>query len=222
MKILVVDDHPLIREALHGVILRLDPAATVLAAGDTRHGMAIAAAEPGLELVMLDLNLPGLSGVSALKAWRAQHPDLPIVVLSSSDDRQTVLAAMGAGAAGFIPKSSPSDVMIHALRLVLAGAKYLPPEVLIVDAPAPGKAPRRQDPKALSVETLGLTERQLQVLRLIAEGKPNKVICRELDLAERTVKAHISAVFRALGVSSRTQAALAAARLGVGGAAEEA
>lgn len=217
MKILVVDDHPLIREAVQAVVARLEPGATVLAAGDSERGFAIAASAPDLELVLLDLNMPGLSGIPALKAWRSRCPDVPVVVVSSAEDRPTVLAAIGAGAAGFIPKSSPNEVMLSALRLVLAGGKYLPPEALTPIGPSGGKA-RAPAEKSLSLETLGLTDRQAQVLKLIAEGKSNKLICRELDLAERTVKAHISAVFRALGVSSRTQAALAAAKLGLGGA----
>ncbi len=217
MKILVVDDHPLIREAVQAVVARLEPGATVLAASDSERGFAIAASAPDLELVLLDLNMPGLAGIPSLKAWRSRCPDVPVVVLSSAEDRPTVLAAIGAGAAGFIPKSSPNEVMLSALRLVLAGGKYLPPEALTPVGPAGGKV-RAPAQKILSLETLGLTDRQAQVLKLVAEGKSNKLICRELDLAERTVKAHISAVFRALGVSSRTQAALAAAKLGLGGA----
>jgi DNA-binding NarL/FixJ family response regulator len=220
LKLLVVDDHPLMREAVQGVVTRLEPGAMVLAVGDSERGFAIADAEPDLDLVLLDLNIPGLAGIPALKAWRRRYPELPVVVLSSAADRPTVLAAIAAGAAGFIPKSSPNEVLLNALRLVLAGGKYLPPEAL---APVAGSAPRAAraaTERALSLETLGLTDRQAQVLKLLAAGKSNKLICRELDLAERTVKAHISAVFRALGVTTRTQAALAAARLGL--AADEA
>jgi DNA-binding NarL/FixJ family response regulator len=216
LKLLVVDDHPLMREAVQAVVARLEPGAAVLAAADSERGFEIAAAEPDLDLVLLDLNIPGLSGVPAVKAWRRRHPEVPVVVLSSTDDRPTVLAAIAAGAAGFIPKSSPNEVLLGAVRLVLGGGKYLPPEIL---APASGpgaKLTRGAAERASSLETLGLTDRQAQVLKLLAEGKSNKLICRELDLAERTVKAHISAVFRALGVTTRTQAALAAARLGLG------
>jgi DNA-binding NarL/FixJ family response regulator len=216
MKILVVDDHPLIREAVQSVIVRLEAGATVHAVGDSEKGFAIAEREPDLDLVLVDLNMPGLSGVPALKAWRSRCPDVPVVVLSSAEDRTTVLAAIGAGAAGFIPKSSPNEVMLSALRLVLAGGKYLPPEALAPVAPLGAKAARKPARRALSLETLGLTDRQAQVLKLLAAGKSNKLICRELDLAERTVKAHVSAVLRALGVTTRTQAALAAAKLGLG------
>ena len=220
MKLLVVDDHPLIREAVQGVVTRLEPGATVLAVGDSERGFAIADAEPDLDLVLLDLNIPGLAGIPALKAWRRRYPEVPVVVLSSADDRPTVLAAIAAGAAGFIPKSSPNEVLLNALRLVLAGGKYLPPEALAPVAGSGARAPREATERALSLETLGLTDRQAQVLKLLAAGKSNKLICRELDLAERTVKAHISAVFRALGVTTRTQAAIAAAKLGLGAADE--
>ena len=220
MKLLVVDDHPLIREAVQGVVTRLEPGAMVLAVGDSERGFAIADAEPDLDLVLLDLNIPGLAGIPALKAWRRRYPEVPVVVLSSADDRPTVLAAIAAGAAGFIPKSSPNEVLLNALRLVLAGGKYLPPEALAPVAGSGARAAHVATERALSLETLGLTDRQAQVLKLLAAGKSNKLICRELDLAERTVKAHISAVFRALGVTTRTQAALAAAKLGLGAADE--
>jgi DNA-binding NarL/FixJ family response regulator len=216
LKLLVVDDHPLMREAVQGAVTRLEPGATVLAVADSERGFATAAAEPDLDLVLLDLNTPGLAGIPALKAWRRRYPEVPVVVLSSADDRPTVLAAIAAGAAGFIPKSSPNEILLGALRLVLAGGKYLPPEALAPAAAAGARPTRAATERALSLETLGLTDRQTQVLKLVAAGKSNKVICRELDLAERTVKAHVSAVFRALGVSTRTQAAIAAAKLGLG------
>ena len=171
----------------------------------------MAEGESDLEVLLLDFNLRGLSGVQAITAWRQRHPALPVVVLPSPQDRATVLAAMAAGAAGFIPKASSNEVMLSALRLVLAGGKYLPVEVLAPEGCAPVRAA-----DAASVEGLGLSPRQLQGLELIARGKPNKIICDELGLAERTVKAHVTEVLRALGVSSRTQAALAAARLGLG------
>lgn len=215
MKLLVVDDHSLIREAVRHVVQALADAVTVLTAADCDEGFAIAERESDgtgeLEMLLLDFNLRGLSGVPAIKAWRQRHPALPVVVLSSAHDRSTVLAAMAAGAAGFIPKSSSNEVMVSALRLVLAGGKYLPSEVLALDDSAPLRAA-----EATSLESLRLSPRQLEVLALIARGMPNKIICAQLGLAERTVKAHVTEVLRALGVSSRTQAALAAARLGLG------
>jgi len=215
MRALVVDDHPLIQEAVSNVLRRLDASVDIDVAGDCEKGIELASRAPEPDLILLDLNLPGLSGIAALKVWRERFPGVPVIVLSAITDPQTVLAALGAGAAGFIPKSSSNEVMLNAVRLVQAGGKYLPSEILSGSG-SPRTVPRtRRD--TTSVDTLGLTARQIDVLRLIASGASNKVICRELGLAERTVKAHITAVLRALKVSSRTQAAIAAARLGIAG-----
>jgi DNA-binding NarL/FixJ family response regulator len=184
MKLLVIDDHSLIREAVHHVVRSLAESVTVLTAADCDEGFAVAERESAtgsggggeLEVLLLDFNLRGLSGVMAIKAWRQRHPALPVVVLSSAEDRETVLAAIAAiaaGAAGFIPKASSNEVMLSALRLVLAGGKYLPAEVLAQGDSAPMRASA-----ATSVESLGLSPRQLEVLELIARGKPNKIISR--------------------------------------------
>lgn len=209
MKILVVDDHPLIREALRTVLGTLGDGVDVLAADDCAAGFALAEAHPDLDLVLLDLQLPGLAGIAAVREWRRQQPTLALVVLSAASDRATVLDALRAGAAGFIPKSSTNEIMLTAIRLVLAGGKYLPPETLATGLEDPSPRPRTKFVPALS-------GRQMEVLRLIAQGQSNKEICRVLGLAERTVKAHVTAVLRALDVDSRTQAAVAAARLGIG------
>lgn len=214
MRALVIDDHPLVQEAVAHVLRGLDPAVSIAVAGDCDAGLAIAARGAEFDLLLLDLNLPGLSGIPAVKRWRSQYPSVPVVVLSASDDQVTVLAAINAGAAGYIPKSSSNHVMREAVRLVLAGGKYLPPQLL--ERPSGATPSSKSHRQAVQhVETLGLTERQIAVLRLIAKGAPNKVICRELGLAERTVKAHVTAVLRSLKVSSRTQAALEAVRLGL-------
>lgn len=215
MKALVVDDHPLIQEAVGNVLRRLEPSVQVDFASDCEHGLELAAAVGEPDLVLLDLTLPGISGIPALKLWRARFPSVPVIVVSASADQLTVLAAMDAGAAGFISKSSSNEVMQNAVRLVLGGGKYLPMEALKACGDA-AEIPLRARGARLSTATLGLTGRQTEVLRLIACGASNKVICRELGLAERTVKAHVTAVFRALKVSSRTQAAIEAARLGLG------
>jgi DNA-binding NarL/FixJ family response regulator len=162
---------------------------------------------------------------------RRDYPTLPLVVLSALDDPGTVKAVLAGGALGFIPKSSPHKVMVQALRLVLAGGRYLPPELmpeLAGDdwASVPAPAARPGTAGGASAETLGLTGRQQQVLALLAQGKSNKQICRVLGLAEATVKVHVSAVLKALKVTSRTQAIVMVNRLGLqvegtGGAAGE-
>jgi len=215
MKAIVVDDHPLIQEAVSNVLRRLETNADIALAGDCERAFEIAGTGPEPDLVLLDLNLPGLSGIAALKVWRKRFPGVPVIVLSATADQQTVLAAIGAGAAGFIPKTSSNEVMQSAVRLVVAGGKYLPTEVLARSGPGDDAAWRPRQAAALSTGTLGLTARQLDVLRLIAKGASNKLICRELGLAERTVKAHVTSIFRALKVTSRTQAAIAASNLGV-------
>jgi len=214
VKILVIDDHPLIRQALQNVLHGLDADVQILEAPDCARALDLVAAHADLDLVMLDLNLPGVGGLDILSLLREQHPGLPVVMLSASDDRQTVLSAIDRGAMGFIPKSSSSEVMLNALRLVLSGGVYLPPAVLGDHGMAPASAAPSAPLPSGSPADLGLTERQTQVLALMVQGKPNKIICRELDLAEGTVKIHVSAILKALNVTSRTQAVIAVSRLG--------
>lgn len=215
MRALVVDDHPLIQEAVGDVLRRLEPEVAVDIAGDCDRGLILAGQGAEPDLVLLDLYLPGLSGIPALKVWRIRYPAVPVVVISAATDQQTVLAAIAAGAAGYIPKSSSNEVMLNALRLVLAGGRYVPPEALSRSGGDNATSLRSRHAKALSIETLGLSARQAEVLKLIARGASNKVMCRELGLAERTVKAHVTAIFRALQVTSRTQAAIEASKLGL-------
>jgi len=167
------------------------------------------------ELVLLDLRMPGLNGMDALAALRAAVPGTPLVVLSAEDDPDVVRAAIEGGAMGFIPKSSMPEVLIQALRLVLAHGVYLPPAALeaVHRVPAPSPSALRSGPGDNIPP--GLTPRQMDVLRCVIKGQTNKVIARELDLSEGTVKAHLSAVFLALGAHNRTEAVYAAAKLGL-------
>lgn len=213
MRVLVIDDHPLIQEALARVLAKLPPPVDLTAVADCEAGLAWAARSSEPDLVLLDLQLPGLSGLAALRAWRAGWPAVPVVVLSSATERTTMRQVLHEGAAGYIPKSTAAEVMLSAIRLVLDGGRYLPPDLLDGE-PRPASLATAA-PAAPARTPAGMTQRQLQVLRLIASGASNKVICRELDIAERTVKAHVSQIFRALEVTSRTQAALAATRLGM-------
>ena len=221
MKILVVDDHALIRTALRGVLGELGRDVTVLEASDCRGAFGLIEEQPDLDLVLLDLNLPGIHGLAALEELRTRHPALPVVVLSSANDRASVMQALDQGAMGYIPKLSSNEVLISALRLVLSGGIYIPPEILarLESPPAADRqsaaASERSGPPRRTPADLGLSGRQAQVLRLLLEGKSNKIICRELDLAESTVKNHVTLILKALNVTSRTQAVIAAARMGL-------
>jgi DNA-binding NarL/FixJ family response regulator len=220
MKFLIVDDHALIREAMHGVLLGLRSGATVLAAANARAALQCLADHPDTDLVLLDLHLPDQDGLQVLAAVVERHPAVAVVMLSGDMDQATMRKALDLGAQGFIPKAETSAVLSSALALVLAGGVYVPPAALR-GAPAQAQAPTAPasapNPAAnsASAASLGLTDRQLEVLALLMQGKNNKLICRALDLAEPTVKNHISAILKALGVSSRTEAVLAVTRLGV-------
>jgi len=217
VKILVVDDHALIREALRGVLRELKGDATVLEASNCREAMQLIAEHPDLGLILLDLNLPDRDGFSVLAELRERFPAMPVVVLSGQQDRGSVVKALDLGALGFIPKSGQREVMLSALQLVFAGGIYIPPEILArneTSAPPPGeKRPGAGRPRA-SPSDLGLTGRQLEVLALMMHGKSNKAICRVLNLAEPTVKNHVTAILKALEVSNRTEAVIAVGELG--------
>lgn len=206
MKILVVDDHVLIREALRGLFRDLRPEAVVLEAADAAHAVALLAEQPDIALILLDLSLPDRDGLGLLAELRARHPAISVVVLSGFADRANVMRALDQGALGFIPKSAGREVMTSALRLVFSGGVYIPPEILASKSPT-------AKPQ-LPASDLGLTGRQGDVLALMMQGKSNKAICRRLDLAEATVKNHVTAILKALGVSNRTEAVLAASARG--------
>ena len=232
MKVLLVDDHTLFREGIALLIRPLVQPLQTWEAGSCEEAFAVIEERGPADLVLIDLGLPGASGLEGVRRLREAHPEMPVVVMSSADDKDTVLAALDAGAMGFIPKSSTSAVMIGALKLILARGIYLPPSVFLatrgpapapvgvgvgVVAVAPSPLPSPQEAVAATRRPaeLGLTPRQAEVLHLLLQGKPAKLIGRELDLSLSTVKAHTSAVLRALNVTTRTQAVVAAGRLGL-------
>jgi len=216
MKILVIDDHVLIREAMRGVLRELKGEATViLEASDSRQAMYQIEQNPDLELVLLDLGLPDRDGLEMLSEPGKRYPTTSVVVLSAKQDRDTVMEALDLGALGFIPKSGQREVMLSAFNLIFSGGVYIPPEIL--NRREPATAPRAAP--ALSkagAADLGLTERQIEVLALMMQGKSNKAISRALDLAEPTVKIHVSAILKALKVANRTEAVITATALGLG------
>jgi len=211
MKVLVIDDHVLIREALRGVLAELRADAEVVEAGNAGEARQAIADHRDLDMVLLDIGLPDGSGFDLLSGLREGRPAISVVMLSGRDDSEEMARALELGALGFIPKSASREVMMRALELVLAGGVYVPPEILRRTAAAATPEPR---PAATSAG-LGLTERQMAVLALMMQGKSNKAICRTLAIAEPTVKNHVTAILKALKVTNRTEAVIAAAALGL-------
>lgn len=208
MKILVVDDHVLIREALRNVFAELQADATVLEASDGESTLRLIEQHAHLDLLVIDLGLPDQDGFSLLAHLRQRDPLLPIVVLSARNDRTSVVKALDLGALGFIPKNGRREIMLNALQMVLAGGMYIPPEALALGHPAPLPS-RSTAPRLDSLQDeLNLSERQIEVLGLMMRGKSNKAICRELALAEPTVKYHVTAILKALNVTNRTEAVM--------------
>ncbi len=202
MHILLVDDHPLFREALRTLLAAKLPAASLETASTLGIALERARRQPP-DLMLVDLALPDASGLQSLQALHEAVPGARAIVVSGDDRPQTVYAALDAGAAGFIHKAAESDGIVQALGTVLEGGIALPAS--LVERPA----------QPTAREQLGLSERQWQVLQRVLEGKPNKLICRELDLSPSTVKTHLAEVFRRLDVRSRTQAMVEVARRGI-------
>jgi DNA-binding NarL/FixJ family response regulator len=210
MKFLVVDDHALIRDAMHDLLCALQPGTTVLTAASAAQAREWMSGHPDIGLVLLDLNLPDGDGLELLADFRDDHPATAVVVLSGNHDPATARAALAGGASGFIPKSDSRDVLVQALALVLAGGVYVPAFALHDPGPPAARAAARPTgPAGPTPESLGLTARQMEVLALMMQGRSNKLIGRALNLAEPTVKNHVTALLRALNVASRTEAVVA-------------
>lgn len=208
MKLLIVDDHPVLREGLAALLQQASAQTEVLQACDDAAGLRLAEAHPDLDAVFLDLNMPGGGGMPAIQEFGRCRPDLPVIVLSSSEDPHDIRRALALGALGYIPKSASPRTILSALQLVLSGSVYVPPVMLNAMAASAGHGGGPQGPEALS----NLTDRQVDVLKQLCRGLSNKEISRELNLSEKTVKAHITAIFRTLNVVNRLQAAAIARR----------
>ena len=203
MKLLIVDDHAIVREGVAAMLRQAGLGTEVLQASDGAEGVRLATAHADLDAVFLDLRMPGSDGMSAVLDIGKCRPELPVIVLSSSEDPEDVRRALALGALGYVPKSALPQTLLSALRMVLGGDVYVPP--LMLGAPAP--PPATPGDGALGA---ALTGRQREVLRLLSEGLSNKEIGRTLSLSDKTVKAHVTAIFKSLGVVNRTQAASAA------------
>jgi DNA-binding NarL/FixJ family response regulator len=237
MKVLLVDDHPLVLSALQSVIQSIGSNTTVVGVDSAAAARAALAGDPDFDLVLLDLALGDADGFDVLVEFRSTYPAVPVVVVSASDRTSDVIRAIDSGAMGFVPKKSSHGELHHALGLVMTGSMYVPPSMLGLEfarpvtsggdtapgvfrpAPelpgAPLGAAARPEPhqKMPTMADVGLTPRQSEVLSLLLQGLPNKLIARQLNLSVETVKDHVAAVLRALGVSSRTQAVLAVSQM---------
>ena len=219
MKVLIADDHRLIIEGVKIKLAELDPALEAVVAMNLEElDRAVAAHAHELDLALVDIAMPGTHGFEHVARLRSQAPALPVIVLSGSEDVELMRALIDLGVLGFIPKAYSPEVMLSAIRLVLAGGIYVPP-LLLANAQAqgwqPSEAPAAEGAPSRAIDGLRklLTERQIDVMRLLSQGKPNKLIARDLGISEGTVKIHLAAIFRALNVRNRVEAVVASRKL---------
>ena len=230
MKVLVIDDHPLILSALQNVIQGMGSDVGVVGVASARAAREALAADASFDLVLLDLRLGDADGFDVLVELRNGWPAIPVVVVSASDRSADVIRAIDLGAMGFVPKRASNETLTEALKVVMSGGIYVPPMTMgDVDSGAAGEAreggigghawpPGMDTLRPTALANFKLTPRQTDVLGLLLRGQSNKLIARELDLSVETVKDHVAAVLRALGVNSRTQAVLAVSQMSSQGA----
>lgn len=207
-RIVIVDDHPLFRGALSQALGTSIEGAQIVEAGSLDELIALLATDDAIDLILLDLTMPGVQGLSGLLFMRAEHPQIPIVIVSASEDATTIRRAIEFGASGYIPKSLAVEQMRHAVGQVLEGAVWTPPEIDI------GQADKASGDALARLSTL--TPQQVRVLMMLGEGLLNKQIAYRLGVSEATIKAHVSAILQKLGVDSRTQAVIAINKIGTG------
>jgi DNA-binding NarL/FixJ family response regulator len=224
MRFAIIDDHPFVLDALSLIIASMEQRPSVTGFESLQRFEEAVRGGDSFDLVLLDLGIPGFSHLESLYKFREVAPVMPVIVISASDERATILEALDLGAMGFIPKTSRRDVLMRALELVLAGGIYIPPQALEKSGESLSASRHRPEavhhqsqpsaPPAPATMVSSLTGRQRDVLDLLVKGMPNKLICRELGLSPNTVKSHVGAIFRALNATNRTQAVLAAQREG--------
>ncbi|MEW6562879.1 MAG: response regulator transcription factor [Pseudomonadota bacterium] len=213
MQILLADDHALFRDGMSYVLQQLGENVEVLNAANFGDAKKLAQEQRDIRLVLLDLNMPGSEGVQSVRYFHQSFPDIPLVVVSGSEQREDIEKVMEYGAMGFISKMSSGKTMLNALRLVLDGGIYLPPQLL--QQSVPKLEPNRVDKRSQNTNKYGLTGRQMEALHYLAQGMSNKEISKHMGLAEGTVKIHIAAIYQVLHVGSRMEAVRAAERLGL-------
>lgn len=202
MHIVLADDHVMLREGLRAFLQRLGPDITILEGGSLPDVMAVLSTAPEpIRLVLLDLKMPGMDGIEGIKRVKAVLPEVPVVILSSVVDRAQMVEAINAGASGYIPKKLSGNAMLSALQLVLSGERFVPYLVGPDDGPA-----RSVSEPAQPSNCPPLTRREREILTLLKDGHPNKIIASKLDVSEVTVKSHLCSIFRKMGVQNRVQA----------------
>ena len=214
MQILLADDHRLVRDGIRFFLVRLASDVTIIEAETFDEALSLASKADDLDLIILDLGMPGMNGLTGLEVMRTRFPDVPVVILSGSYHRSDVLNALDRGAHGYIPKTLSGKAMLNALQLVISGERYVPS--IIFAESHPGQSMGRSNGGALAADSplQRLTPRERDVLALLSKGYSNKEIARDLELQEVTVKVHLKGVFRKLGAANRTQAVKIAMQLG--------
>lgn len=220
MKFLIADDHHLIREGLKNALESAYNDLLVVEAKDGKQVLEMVENNPDLDLILLDYFMPGTDGYSLITALIDRCPTIPVIIISASDDPVLMHKVLDQGVAGFIPKATNQELIIRAIQLVLSGGTYLPPELMESGNPFNNKAGSLS--RSIAFEESShmfsrLTQRQQEVLQLLAKGETNKDISRHLNVSENTVKVHVTAILKALGVSNRTQAVIVSQKLGSSG-----
>ena len=209
MKILIADDHEIVRDGIKLLLSDLSEDLSVVEAADRSQVLESLSNNPDIDLVLLDLYMPGVTDLGLLTEVCNGYSHIPVIILSATDDARVMQRVIDRGAAGFIQKSAAHAVMSSAIQLVLSGGVYIPPAMLHQPDAGAADIPARMTPAS----QLDLTPRQIEVLKLLGEGKSNKTIARELGLSAHTVKIHVTAIFKVLGVNNRTEAAVASREL---------
>jgi len=211
MKFLIVDDHSIVRDGLAALFEQVSPDFEVVQARDAEEGLGLLGDCDNFDLVILDLFMPGVDGFEVISAFGRKRPEVPVVVLSSSEDPADVRKALASGALGYVPKSASQHVLLSAIKLVMNGDLYVPPLVLSKSSTSDSRLNRSHD----AAQGKLLTPRQVEVLLLLCEGHPNKAIAAKLNLSEKTVKAHVSLIYKSLNVANRMQASKVARETGL-------
>jgi len=211
-KILIADDHPLFRDAIKSVIDEKFPGSTILETSNFDDSIQLAEENPDIDLVLLDLNMPGMEGLTGIVRMRNNHPEIPLGIISAEEDKSVVLQTVSYGAVGFITKSTARENIAMAISQILEGQVYLPADIIRSNSTRQPSLVRKNDENTLK-NVAYLTRKQLQVFERLAKGKSNKQIAYEMNIAETTVKAHVSAILHKLNVKNRIQAVLCASNI---------